>query len=82
MRLPARQERRDYVNDNPPAFTTGPTLHRAIFKSSGNSDLPGDRAKHGVRLLSYRVDETRKQPRTVVHDHHEGHDVAQGLGVL
>ena len=41
-----------------------------------------DRAMHGMRLLSYRVEQTREQSRTVVHNHHEGHDVTQGRGVL
>jgi hypothetical protein len=35
-----------------------------------------------VRLLPYRVDEPREQPRTIVHNYHEGHDVAQRRGVL
>ena len=44
--------------------------------------VDADRAVHGMRLLSYRVDETWEQSRTVVHNHHNGHDVTQGRGVL
>ena len=33
-------------------------------------------------LLPYRVDQTREQPCTVVHNNHEGHDVTQRRGVL
>ena len=44
--------------------------------------VDADRAVHGMRLLPYRVDEPREQSRTVVHNDHEGHRVAQRQGVL
>ena len=44
--------------------------------------VDADRAVHRMRLLPYRVDEPREQSRTVVHNDHEGHHVAQRQGVF
>ena len=40
-----------------------------------------DGAVHGIRLLPHRADEPWQHPRAVVHNDHEGHDVAQRRGV-
>ena len=67
------------VHDDDRVLTDQLGQRRAAEVLAAGIDTDG--AVHGIRLLPHRADEPWQQPRAVVHNDHEGHDVAQRRGV-